>query len=75
MRKNAEGDEVEALILNGAEEYTAFIMRVINSAIQVAQDNKEDPRERTTFEIFTDFSRNLFWLAQQKQYQEILTDI
>lgn len=35
------------------EDYTEFIMRVINSAIQVSQENKDDKRERTVFQKFT----------------------
>jgi hypothetical protein len=38
------------------DDYTEFIMKVINSAIQVTQENKEDSRERTIFEKFTDFN-------------------
>jgi hypothetical protein len=31
------------------DDYTAFIMRVINAIIEVPQDNREDKRERTIF--------------------------
>jgi hypothetical protein len=75
IQKDQKGKDIEVLKLKESEDYTSFIMEVINSAIQVAQDNKDDSKERTTFEIFTEFSRNLFWLAEQKQYQEIVSGI
>ena len=57
------------------EDYTQFIMRVINAAIQVSQDNKDDMRERTVFQKFTQFNEHMFWLAQQKPYQKILNSV
>lgn len=41
-------------------------MEVINKAIKVTQTSEEDSRKRTTMEIFTQFSEQLFWLSQQK---------
>lgn len=35
------------------EDYTEFIMTVINKIITVTQDNSEDARERTVYEKFT----------------------
>jgi hypothetical protein len=34
-------------------DYTGFIMKVINSVIEVTQKNDEDHRERTIYEKFT----------------------
>ena len=39
----------EKIVLSENEEYTEFVMKVINSAILVTQDNKEDKRDRTLF--------------------------
>ena len=47
-------------------------MDVINAAIEVTHDNSEDARERTIFEKFSSFNEHLFWLAQQKDFQQIL---
>ena len=66
---------IEAIDLNENEDYTAFIMEVINSAIKVTQQNKSDSRHRTVFEIFTEFNEHLFYMVQQKDYQQILSSL
>jgi hypothetical protein len=55
--------------------YTGFIMKVINAIIEVPQNSKEDARERTVFEKFTEFNEHLFWLTQQKDYQREIEEI
>jgi hypothetical protein len=45
-------------------------MTVLNRAISATQENKDDARERTVFEKFTEFNEQLFWLVQQKDYQK-----
>ena len=57
------------------EDYTEFIMRVINAAIEVVQDCSNNYRERTNFEKFTEFNENLFWIVQQKEYQNIINAV
>jgi hypothetical protein len=52
-QKNNKGEIIETADLNEKEDYTAFIMEVINSAILVTQHSKSDSRHRTVFEIFT----------------------
>jgi hypothetical protein len=52
-QKNHKGETIETADLNENEDYTAFIMEVINHAILVTQHNKSDSRHRTVFEIFT----------------------
>ena len=47
-------------------------MDVINSAIQITQDNSDDVRGTTIFESFTSFNQHLFWISQQKRYQTAL---
>jgi len=47
-------------------------MKVLNMAINVAQDSQEDSRERNVSEIFTAFNQQLFWISQEKKYQDIL---
>ena len=37
-------------------DYTDFIMKVINAAIEVTQENKDDEQERTIYEKFTTFN-------------------
>lgn len=54
------------------EDYTEFIMTVINKIITVTQDNSEDARERTVYEKFTQFNEHIFWITQQKTYQQVL---
>ena len=44
---------METIKLGESGDYTAFIMRVINSAIQVTQETQDDSRDRTIFEKFT----------------------
>jgi hypothetical protein len=56
-------------------DYAPFIMKVLNAAIQVAHDNKDDARERTNFEKFTEFNEHLFWLTQQKDYQKFISPL
>ena len=47
-------------------------MKVINAAVEVAQDNTVDPCGRTVFELFNSFNEHLFYISQQKEYQKIL---
>ena len=68
-----EDNENQAISLPEDENYTEFIMKVINSATSVTQENKDDFRERTVFEKFKEFSEHLFWVTQEKQYQKMLT--
>jgi hypothetical protein len=56
-------------------DYTQFVMKVINTIIEVTQDNKDDARERTIFEKFTQFNEHLFWAAQEKTFQDIIHSI
>ena len=46
----------EKIIFDESEDYTDFIMKVINAAIDVTQDNSDDSRERTIFEKFKEFN-------------------
>jgi hypothetical protein len=71
-----KGRMVEILKLEeDSANYTGFIMQVINAAIEVSQDNRDDPKERTNFALFSEFGQQLCWLTQQKEYQHILTSI
>lgn len=46
-------------------DYTAFIMKVINKAIEVTDEiDEKDYLQQTIFEKFKGFSENLFWTAQ-----------
>jgi hypothetical protein len=47
-------------------------MTVINKIIEVVDENSEDSKKRTVYEKFEEFNYHLSWLAQEKQYQEIL---
>ena len=55
------------------EDYTQFIMRVINAIIEVTHDNSDDAKERTIFQKFTEFNENLFWVSQEKDYHQVLS--
>ena len=46
----------EEIVFDEEANYTAFIMKVINTAIEVIHANEEDKRERTNMEIFTNFN-------------------
>ena len=46
------------------EDYTQFIMQVVNKVIKVVQNNNEDMRYRTRKKIFADFNEELFILAK-----------
>ena len=48
---------------------TQYIMKVINSLIEMTQDNSEDARERTIFQKFKEFNQHLFWVTQSKDFQ------
>jgi predicted glycosyltransferase len=63
------------LLIEEEGDYTEFIMKVLNTAIQTTQDIQPDPKERTVSEIFTAFNQQLFWVAQEKQYQDLLKDV
>jgi hypothetical protein len=67
--------DVEILKLEESGDYTSFIMKVLNAAINVTQDNKDDARERTIFERFSEFNEHLFWLAEQRDYTKIISTI
>lgn len=69
-----EGEPSEEIVFNEGG-YTEFIMRVINAAIEVTQENEGDSRERTVKEVFIDFNEQLFWLSQQKNYQLAINGI
>jgi hypothetical protein len=69
---NSQGREIQ---FSEEGDYTEFIMKVINTIIEVPQDNCQDARERTVFEKFTLFSEHLFWAAQQKPYQMAIEEI
>ena len=47
-------------------------MKVINAAIEVTQENKEDEQERTIYEKCTAFNENLCDVCQSREYQKIL---
>jgi hypothetical protein len=56
--------------------YTEFIMRVINRAVEVTGEiDPKDPFQRTLFEKFVAFSEKLFWVAQEDSYSKILHDL
>ena len=46
------GELVKRLNLGEEGDYVEFIMEVINSAIGVTNENKEDEKGRTVFELF-----------------------
>ena len=48
-------------------------MKVINEAIAVAQYSQEDERERTIFQKYKEFNEHLFWIVEQKQYQNYIS--
>jgi len=50
--------------LSEDEDYTEFIMEVVNTAIRVVQACDGDSQERTNKEIFAEFNRELFALSQ-----------
>ena len=50
-------------------------MEVINAAIKVTQDSREDKRERTVKDIFNEFNEKLFCLAQQDKYHPIISSL
>ena len=50
------GDYLEDGMSRTDGDYTRFIMNVINAAIQIAQNCKEDSKQITIFEKFTDFN-------------------
>ena len=41
--------EREEILFSEDEDYTTFIMKVVNIAICITQENKEDSQERTLF--------------------------
>ena len=49
-------------------------MKVINKVIEVTHDNSQDSKERTIFEKFTEFNEKLFWIAQEKDYSNIINN-
>ena len=57
--------------MDDSNDYTSFIMKVINKAVGIANENKLDSRERTVFEIFSEFNEKMFWLSKQKNYQKM----
>jgi hypothetical protein len=65
----------EQLILEEEGDYTQFVMKVINTAISVTQSTENDSRERTIKEKFTDFNEQLFWIAQQKEYHNVINTV
>ena len=54
------------------EDYTGYIMEVINTAIAAVQSNKDDRLERTSMEVFTEFNEKLLWISRQKGAANIL---
>lgn len=48
------------------EDYTEFIMKVINAVIEVSQDHSNDHKDRTLFEKFQEFNYTICALAEKK---------
>jgi hypothetical protein len=61
----------ERVTLDKNEDYTSFIMEVVNKAMQVTQGSAEDWQERSVKEKFNEFNENLFWFSQQQEYHQI----
>ena len=55
-------------------DYTGFIMLVVNRLVEVTQDSQEDSSGRTVFEKFTEFNEQMFWLTNQKEFNNKLND-
>jgi hypothetical protein len=54
-------------------DYTEFIMKVVNRAIQVTGEiDPKDPLQQTLSEKFVAFSEHLFWVTQEDSYNSIL---
>lgn len=58
------GKKYEQINMREDEDYTQFIMEVVNKVIKVVQNNNEDMRQRTRKEVFADFNEELFILAK-----------
>ena len=60
------------IVFDEDPDYTQFIMKTVNAAIQITQNIEDDSRERTMKEVYNQFSEQLFWIAQHKKYQPII---
>ena len=73
--KNEKGEETVIYQLPQSEDYTSFIMRVINEVILVSESNQELAQDRTILQSFTEFNEHLFWMVEQKSYQKIMSTL
>ena len=49
-------------------------MKVLNKVIEMPQDSTEDSKDRTIFEKFRSFNEHLFFLSENKEIKNFLTE-
>lgn len=64
------------LIPQESGDYTPFIMKVVNKALEITvKTDGDDPLQHTLKEKFVNFNENLFWLAKQNKISELIRTI